>query len=134
MYLAEQTYKIIRNSLVGAGISAYSDMVPTETAYPFCMYEISNQDPTPDTAFEKDYETLQVRFNLFDNADNPSQIAAIGEEIETLFDRTKLSFVDGTGGMALICNYKTNDEILYEDDAKRWKAIIEFNFTAQRTL
>jgi len=132
--IAEQIYKVIRNSLVSLGVTAYSDYIPDEASYPFCMYEIVNLANAPDWAFEKDYETLSVRFNVYCRKDNPLQGIEILEDIETLFNRTKNTFVDTDDGKYLICNYKTDDSVTYLNEDTFWLSISDYEFIAQRNI
>ena len=125
---------LVRNNLVAAGITAYSDYIPDETSYPFCKYEIITMESYPDWSFEKDYEKLTVKFNIYGNNDNPIDIVAIAEQIETIFDRTQNTFVDTSNGKYLVCNYKVDDSVTQEDDPKRWLAISEYDFVAQRNI
>ena len=134
MILAEQIYMLIRNELETAGIRAYSDRIPTEIIYPFCMYEIPDTVSKPEWAFEKDYETLTVRFNIYGEKDNPNDVIAIAEQIEEIFNRTKLIFVESEGGIHLVCNYKVDDSIGILKDPARWLAISDYEFIAQRNV
>lgn len=134
MKLAEQCFKIIRNELVTANITAYSDYIPDETQYPFVMYEIVDMSNSPDWAFEKDYEKLTVRFNIHDNSFNPGKTVEIAETIEGIFDRTHLEFTDTTTGKHLICCYKVNDSIGYDNDEQYWITTGDYIFQAQRDI
>lgn len=134
MILSEQILMLVRNILVTAGITAYSDYIPDETDYPFCMYEILDLENYPDWAFEKDYERHTVRFNIYGNKDNPLDIIVIAEQIETLLDRTKNVFVESEGGIYLVCNYKVNDNISIENESEKWLVISDYEFVCQRNI
>ena len=134
MILGEQLYKLVRNEMVKTNIRFYSDYIPDKTSYPFVMFEIDNQEAYPDTAFEKDYERLRVRFNIYDNSDNPHVAIGIGEEIETIFDRTKLQFSDLTEGKWNVCNVKVNDDITYLNEDHFWLLRTDYEFVCQRDL
>jgi len=134
MILGEQIYKIIRAELFDNAITAYSDYVPDETAYPFCMYEIVNMVDNPTWAFKQDYETLTVRFNVYGNKDNPLEALEILEEIESIFNRTKKVFIDTDDGKYLICNYKVDDSVTYLNEDTYWLAISDYEFVAQRDI
>ena len=76
MILADECYTVVRDALLNNGITAYSDQVPTETQYkPFVMYEIASLKEFDDHpwAFNKDYEKLTIRFNIFCNANNANE-------------------------------------------------------------
>ena len=134
MILSEQVYKVVRNALVGLSVPAYSDYIPDETSYPFCMYEIVSMSSDPDWAFEQDYELLTVRFNVYDRNVNPIDAINVQEEIETLFNRTHLTFVDETEGKYLICNCKVDDNITYLNEDHFWQIITDYEFVAQRDI
>lgn len=134
MILSEQVYKIIRNTLVTAGVTAYSDYIPDETSYPFCMYEILSMEPYPDWAFEKDYERLTVRFNIYGNEDNPQDAINIAEQLEELFNRVKYTFVDTSDGKYLICNCKVDDSVGYLEEDTYWVVKSDYEFIAQRNI
>ena len=132
--IAEQVYMVIRDELYANNISAYSDYIPDETTYPFTMYEILLSQADPDTAFIEDYETLTVRFNTYTDKVNPLEAIELSEQIETLFNRTKLSFTDVDNGLYLICNYKVNSSLTYLDEDHYWVCINDYEFKAQRRL
>jgi len=134
--LAEQVYMIVRQELFNNNITAYSDHVPDEThpIPPFVLYEITNLDLVPDWAFEKDYEKLRVRFNIYGARDNPMDAIDIAEEIEGLFNRVKNSFLDPTEGKYLICSYKVNDSVNIIDDPKYWLTVTDYDFECQRDI
>lgn len=137
MILSEQCYTVIRNALWDNGITAYSDEIPTETQYsPFVMYEITSLKELDNHpwAFDKDYEKLTIRFNIYSNKNNPSDAIGIGEDIEGLFDRKKNTFVDGSDGKYLVCSYKINDSIGNLDNPKYWVAISDYEFVVQRDI
>ena len=131
MILAEQIYKIIRNALYANGIQAYSDYIPPEIPHVFCMYEIVNQSALPDTGFQQDYETLRVRFNVYDDNDNAQLGMDMSVQIEDLFNRKKFSVVDSGVGNQYICGYKVDDNISYPD---AWLVISDYEFVLQRDL
>ena len=134
MINSEQVYRLIRNELVANSITAFSDYVPDETTYPFCMYEIVNLADSPDWAFEKDYESLTVRFNVYSDKDNPLDAVTLAEQIETIFNRKKLEFVDTDDGKHLVCNYKIDDSITYLNEDTYWLVISDYEFVAQRNI
>jgi len=100
------------------------------------MYEIVSLKEFDDHpwAFNKDYEKLTIRFNIFCNANNANDAMDIGNDIEGLFDRKKHTFVDGTDGKYLICSYKVNDSVGNLDNPKYWVAISDYEFCAQRDI
>lgn len=134
MILAEQIYKVIRQELFNNNITAYSDHIPDETKYPFTMYEITNLDLVPDWAFEKDYEKLTVRFNVYGSKDNPIDAINLAEAIELLFNRKQKSFVDTTGGVHLICSYKVGDTVSHLGEDTYWLATSNYEFECQRDI
>ena len=136
MYLSEQIYTLVRNELVTAGITAYSDCIPDdeEIIYPFCLYEIINPDNKPDIAFNKDYEHLIVKFNIYGNKDNQQDIVDLAEQIEDIFNRTKKAFVNTDNGKYLVANFKENDDITFLEEDSYWLATTTYAFCAQRTI
>ena len=132
--LAEQIYMLIRNELVDAGITAYSDYIPDETVYPFVMYEIVSMVEDPAWAFNQDYELQTVRFNIYDKNVNPTRAIGLAEEIETLFNRTQLTLVDEDDGKYLICNHKSDDSITYLAEDFYWLVNGDYEFRVQRDI
>lgn len=134
MILGEQIYKLICQQLLANSITAYSDYIPDETSYPFCMYEIIDMEDSPDWSFKKDYERLTVRFNIYGNKDNPQDVVDLAEKIEKIFNRTKKTFIDTDNGKYLICNYKIDDKINILNDTLYWIASSDYQFIAQRNI
>lgn len=135
MYLAEQVYMLIRQQLFNAGITAYSDYVPQETSYPFVMYQIVGLGTNPiDWGFSTDFETLTVKFNVYDDDANPSEVVTIMAEIEALFNLTHLGFPampDSEG--KLICVKKTDENlVMLTGDEYYWQGSSFYDFMCQR--
>lgn len=134
MQLNEQVYKIIRQELFNNSITAYSDYIPDEIKYPFVMYEIIKTEMYPDISFNKDSQKLTVRFNMYSSKDNPEDAMAIAEQIENLFNRTQLVFVDSDNAKNLICNFKVNDSISFLEQDTYWLCISDYEFIADRNF
>jgi len=135
MILAKEIYKLVRNYLVAGGIDAYSDKIPDVMVYPFIMWEVLDGEQAPDTAFGVDLETITVRFNFFGNLINPSDVMALMNGIEELFNTTTdLELVDTTGGKHLICNQKVGETLRYLEENYYWQGIQDYTFKVQRDL
>ena len=131
--LSEQIYKLITQELKEIGIRFYSDRIPTNCAYPFVMFEITELQNTPDTGFVEDYESYKIRFNIYDNSVNPANIFIIAKQIEELFNtRDELEFLTTDAGFHLICHHKTNDNLTYLNQDNFWKGVEDYIFSCQR--
>jgi len=135
MILSAEIVKLVRNELVAEGINANSDRMPDIKVYPFIMWEVLDGEQAPDTAFGVDLETVTVRFNFYSNLINPSDIMALMNAIEELFNTTEgLELVDTTGGKHLICNQKVGETLRYLEEDYYWQGIQDYTFKCQRNL
>jgi len=132
--LSEQIYKLIRTELFNAGLTAYSDKMPDEKLYPFVVYSIDDIINKPDLGFNKEYEHIPVKFYIYGDKTNPHDVIDIAEQIETIFNRTKKTFVDTTNGKYLVANKKEDDDIRFLDENDYWLATTTYAFCAQRNL
>lgn len=132
MILSEQIYKTVTYYCKLHNITpCFSDRVPDETLYPFTLFEITKTDPYPKWGFTLDLETISVRFNVYDDNYNPGKVIKILKDIEHVFDRTCIDFIDVGDGSSM-CNKMVDNSLNYDNDEGRWLGIQDYEFVCTR--
>lgn len=71
------------------GGRVYLDRAPSETEFPYCVFQIVSA--VPEDVFTKYGEDILLQFSLFSTSSSVAEIAGMYEDLKTLFDDCSLT-------------------------------------------
>jgi len=139
MILAEQVFKIIAKVCSDNGVTAYCTIAPQETQnltvknissnLPFVVFELRSTRTLTGTEVEIEY--INIRMHVYSQNPKIKQVINTMRQLDSLFNKTSLVFLDSDDGIELMCQRKVYESILPGDDYF-WDGFLDFEFVAKR--
>jgi len=106
-----------------------------ESIYPFVVYSLPWLDMAPDNAFDYDYETIRVRFEVFDEYPNIQNVFTIMKQLEQVFDINRPNFPGSSNNMRIVKSSLLNnfiDTLNKEGRNMFWRGTADYSFVCER--
>ena len=126
---------LIHQQLTILGINHHPYYGNDEIQYPFVVYSLPNVNLYPDNAFEYDYESIRVRFEIFDEYPNIQNVITIMKQIEQVFDVTRPNFPATSNHMNIVKSSLSNnfiDTLNREGQNMFWRGTLDVVFIVER--
>jgi hypothetical protein len=99
------------------------------------VYSLPGLEMSPDNAFDYDYESIRVRFEVFDEYPNIQNIVTIMKQIEVVFDINRPNFPGSSNNMRIVKSSLSNtfiDTLGREGTNMFWRGTVDFIFICER--
>jgi len=110
----------------------YAYIAPQEAVYPFMT--VSALSSTSSFTFSQNLEFIRIQISIFDNSSSATSTATMMDNITDLFHRAQVTIPSKGCSINLICTHKTNEFNDYMDKEHYYMGVVQFEFTAQKTL